>query len=169
MNRRQRGAREAGRSSVQLHTLIFFAGDGGDGDGTSSSGGGPKEEYAYVLDLDTPPDTNPVMTVIVPRYGIEGVVKLPISGDDERLSRFPAEHRITYKDDGGQNISVRVFDRVKVRVWVKVSQNHQRELVLDLLEPSFGKAAVSNQTVSGEKPVEEESSPAKKKRRTKRN
>ena len=62
MNRRHRSAQLAGRASVQLHTLIFFSGDGA------------KEEDAYVLDVDTAEASEPSFTVMVPRYGIEGRV-----------------------------------------------------------------------------------------------
>jgi exosome complex exonuclease DIS3/RRP44 len=119
MNRRSKAAQNAGRSSTQLHTLIFF-------------GEGAKEEEAYVLDVETAEDSDPSIRVIVPRYGIEGQVKLPINASDPRLTR--GQHCTSVKDGA----TVRVFDKVKVRIWVKVSPDHQRELILDLLEPSFG-------------------------------
>eukprot|EP00985_Skeletonema_marinoi_P003582 scaffold1546_cov121-Skeletonema_marinoi.AAC.10 len=53
MNRRHRAAQLAGRASVQLHTLIFFAG------GEEGEGGGAKEEDAYVLDVETSPNSEP--------------------------------------------------------------------------------------------------------------
>ena len=155
MNRRSRGAQNAGRSSVQLHTLIFFAGDG--------DGGGAREEEAYVLDVETSPELEPSVRIIVPRYGIEGQVKLPINADDPRLTRKPDEHRIVV-EDGGSTKSIRVFDKVKVRIWVKVSPDHQRELVLDLLEPSFGKASPSKRSKAATV-AKEDKAPAKKKRR----
>lgn len=165
MNRRQRSARDAGRSSVQLHTLIFFA--GAEGDGTSSGGGGPKEEHAYVLDVETSPGTDPSLTVIVPRYGIEGQVKLPVAANDKHLIRSPAEHRISYEDENGLVTSIRVFDKIKLKVWVKISQDHQRELILDLLQPIFGDTSEKG-LPSEQKRTEsaESSSRAKKRQRT---
>jgi exosome complex exonuclease DIS3/RRP44 len=127
MNRRHRAAQLAGRASVQLHTLIFFAGDGA------------KDEYAYVLDVETAQSSDPSLLVMVPRYGIEGRVKVPIRGNDTNLLRFPNEHKISYRSTDVMEtfVTVQVFDKVKVRIWVKEIQDHQRELVLDLLEPVF--------------------------------
>jgi exosome complex exonuclease DIS3/RRP44 len=125
MNRRHRAAQLAGRASVQLHTLIFFAGDGA------------KEEEAYVLDVETGDGSEPSFTVMVPRYGIEGRVKLSISADDPNLVRSPEEHRLTYKQ-GTTTTTLQVLDKVKVLIWVREVQDHQRELVLDLVEPTFG-------------------------------
>ena len=71
---------------------------------------------------------------MIPRYGIEGRVKLGIIANDPGLERFPADHRIKYaKDDS--SLSIRVFDKVRVRIWVRESQGDQRELVLDLIDP----------------------------------
>ena len=124
MNRRHRAAQLAGRASVQLHTLIFFAGDGA------------KDEFAYVLDVETAESSFPTLLVMVPRYGIEGRVKLNIDASDPCLSRYPNDHKIVYRHDQ-RSFSIQVFDRVKVRIWVKEIQDHQRELVLDLLEPNI--------------------------------
>ena len=139
MNRRHRSAQLAGRASVQLHTLIFFA-------------DAAKEEDAYVLDLETAESTEPSFSVFVPRYGIEGRVKVDVVADDPGLQRFPDEHRISYAK-GGKTVSVRVFDKVRVRVWVREFQDHLRELVLDLVEPQFGTqndAGKHQRTPSGE-------------------
>jgi exosome complex exonuclease DIS3/RRP44 len=124
MNRRHRAAQLAGRASVQLHTLIFFAGDGA------------KDEYAYVLDVETAESSDPSLLVMVPRYGIEGQVKLNVDASDPNLTRLPNEHKILYEKEKS-SVSVQVFDRVKVRIWVKEMQDHQRELILELLEPDF--------------------------------
>lgn len=127
MNRRHRAAQMAGRASVQLHTLIFFAGDGG------------KEEDAYVLDIDTDESRDPSFTVMVPRYGIEGRVNIPLKPEDPRLERNPETHQLIYKQGEGQ-VAIRVFDKVRLHIWVKVFEDHQRELVLDLVEPRFEEA-----------------------------
>jgi exosome complex exonuclease DIS3/RRP44 len=133
MNRRHRAAQLAGRASVQLHTLIFFAGgeDGGEG-------GGAKEEDAYVLDLETSSNAEPSFTVMVPRYGIEGRVRLTKLGKHECLIRDPERHKLGIKDaiTGETLASVTVFDKVRVKIWVRSSRD-QRELVLDLLEPKI--------------------------------
>lgn len=144
MNRRHRSAQLAGRASVQLHTLIFFSGDGA------------KEEDAYVLDVDTAEASDPSFTVIVPRYGIEGRVSLSnISADDPNLERDAEMHRITYKVRD-ERVSVQVFDKVRVCIWVREVQEHQKELVLDLLEPQFG--VVGRSRVSRKRAITREES-----------
>lgn len=125
MNRRHRAAQLAGRASVQLHTLIFFASD---------SGG--KEEDAYVLDVETAEKSEPSVSVMIPRYGIEGRVKLGIAADDPNLVRMADQHKIVY---GNNDICIQVFDRIRVKIWVRDIQDYQRELVIDLVSPSLGK------------------------------
>lgn len=125
MNRRHRAAQLAGRASVQLHTLIFFS---------SESGG--KEEDAYILDVETAEKSEPSLRVMVPRYGIEGRVKVGIAADDPKLGRLPDEHKIVY-----ENESMQVFDRIRVKIWVREVQDYQRELVIDLVSPSFSAAS----------------------------
>jgi exosome complex exonuclease DIS3/RRP44 len=127
MNRRHRAAQLAGRASVQLHTLIFFA------------GGAAKEEDAYILDVETAEQSDPSFSVIVPRYGIEGRVNLPIESDDPKLVRLPKEHKLLYDQDG-INVSLQVFDKVRVSILVRNVQDDQRELVIELVDPSFPSA-----------------------------
>ena len=123
MNRRHRSAQLAGRASVQLHTLIFF--DEGDG----------KEDDAFILDINTSELSEPSFTVMVPRYGIEGKVKVPLSADDPNLKREPDKHRLVYENKDGTKLFLQVFDKVKIKIWVRKIQDYQRELVLDLVEP----------------------------------
>lgn len=164
MNRRHRSAQLAGRASVQLHTLIFFADDddnddddrnnnGHDADkadATSSSSTKKrrkkkkkKEEDAYVLDVDTTEKVSPSLTVIIPRYGIEGRIRLPIEPDDPNLMRLPEQHKMTYATTGAATttaaISIQVFDKVRVQLWVQKEEDHKRELIIDLVSPQFQK------------------------------
>jgi len=121
MNRRHRAAQLAGRASVQLHTLIFFSGEGA------------KEEDAYVLDVETAETSEPSFTVMVPRYGIEGRVNLSdISPTDPDLKRDADKHCMTYK-----GASIQVFDKVRIKLFVRELEDHQRELVIELLEPKL--------------------------------
>jgi len=127
MNRRHRAAQLAGRSSVQLHTLIFFAG----------KEGARQQEDAYVLDVDTAEGCIPSFQVIVPRYGIEGRVKCSqIDPQDENLVRDPENFCIRYKDT-----TIQVFDKVSVKIWIRKEADQQKELVLDLISPVFGPQA----------------------------
>jgi exosome complex exonuclease DIS3/RRP44 len=147
MNRRHRAAQLAGRASVQLHTLIFFAGDEA------------REEDAFVLDIETAEKSVPSMSVMVPRYGIEGRVKIPVSHDDPGLVRFPKEHKITH----GEDISIQVFDKVRVKLWVREVQDYQRELVIELVKPSFDPTELKRKSL--ESP--QEASPKKRSKKSK--
>lgn len=120
MNRRHRAAQLAGRASVKLHTLILFA---------NSS----KEDDAYVLDIETRDSHDPSILVMVPQYGIEGQVKLPISSDNPKLRRFPKENKIVFDD----KITIQVFDKIRVKICVREVQAYQHELEIKLLSPSI--------------------------------
>ena len=125
MNRRHRSAQLAGRASVQLHTLIFFS-------GVSNT-----EEDAFVLDVEATDKSEPSIMVMVPRYGIEGRVRIPLEVDDSRLQRFPDEHKLVFEEKG-KSTSIQVFDKVRVNIWVRSTEDHQRELIIDLAEPMMG-------------------------------
>jgi hypothetical protein len=72
--------------------------------------------------------------VIVPRYGIEGRVRLPhLTALDENIKRDAEKHSISHK-----GTKIQVFDKVRVRISVKVLQETQKELMLDLIQPVFG-------------------------------
>lgn len=109
---------------MQLHTLIFFSSDSA------------KEEDAFVLDVDTADKSEPVLRVIVPRYGIEGQVKIPVLADDPNLTRLPEQHKISYQAKANE-FSIQVFDKIRVSIWVKQSQDYQRELMIELVSPDF--------------------------------
>lgn len=157
MNRRHRAAQLAGRASVQLHTLIFFAEEAAEEDG-------------YVLDVNMDESRSPSFTVIVPRFGIEGSIKLGnIKASDPGLRRFPTEHRFSYHGAEYINgLNVKVFDKVRVKIWVRESSDDQRELVLDLLDSCSDNASSPGMSASGQKRKEDtpkSSSPQKKKRK----
>ena len=148
MNRRHRSAQLAGRASVQLHTLIFF-------DSTTS-----REEDAYVLDVETAEKSEPSFTVIVPRYGIEGRVTLGIAQDDPKLIRLPNDHKITYDNKS----SIQVFDKVRVSISVQTDVDHQRELVIKLVDPPMDDLSSKRMPEKSE----QDEAPSKKKRKSKR-
>jgi exosome complex exonuclease DIS3/RRP44 len=163
MNRRHRAAQLAGRASVQLHTLIYFASDSS------------KDEDAYVLDVETADKSDPIVSVIVPRYGIEGRIKLPIESDDPNLVRVPKEHKILYKKksssssgaDDDDDVSIQVFDKVRVKIYVRQLQEYQRELVMELVSPSLSHSSPSGNTKKrGSKTEVVVKKPSKKGRRT---
>jgi len=133
MNRRHRAAQLAGRASVQLHTLILFSVEK-DGEGAAG-----KEEDAYVLDVDATKKSadGPTFMVIVPRYGIEGLVKVQpgVSSNDLDLSE---EQSMLRRDNSGKILaSVKVFDKVRVRVGVSFGQGGRKEMAIDLVSPNL--------------------------------
>jgi exosome complex exonuclease DIS3/RRP44 len=125
MNRRHRSAQLAGRASVQLHTLVFFTGESG-----------AQEVDAYVLDVDTTLGKSPSLTVMVPRFGIEGNVKMTVEADDPRLVRTPELHKVSLQSSSTES-HVQVFDKVRVRIWVRQTADDQKDLVIDLVSPQF--------------------------------
>jgi exosome complex exonuclease DIS3/RRP44 len=130
MNRRHRAAQLAGRASVQLHTLLVFSENVDD-----------REDDAYVLDVDCNPHNEPSLTVIIPRYGVEGRVYLRnVQYNDPLFKREPELHRISYRESvsGSAVSSIQVFDKITVKIRVEVVQENHKELVIDLLKPSFG-------------------------------
>lgn len=166
MNRRHRSAQLAGRASVNLHTLIYFS-------GVESNA---KEEDAYVLDVDASAELEcPSFTVIVPRYGIEGRVSLShINMDDKNLIFEPDNHRIGYKkEESEEALFIQVFDKVRVKIWVKLVQENQKELMLDLIHPQFGPMETETKTLkeavqSSKKKREPQSEKTEKKKKRKK-
>jgi len=117
LNQRHTLAQHAGRASVALHTLIFFRNKGA-------------EEAAYIIKVRE----NGVV-VLVPRYGIEGIVYAAARGE-----RNP----FTYdsKTDAliAPGCTLRTFDKVRVKISVDTSRAHRPKLLLDILEPKLPKA-----------------------------
>ena len=129
MNRRHRSAQLAGRASIQLHTLLYFSGQENEHDA--------KVEDAYVLDVNVSGDC-PILTVIVPRYGIEGRVSLSNTKESKWIIE-EENHRIGCNNENDDIVYLQVFDKVRVKIWVNMIQQNQKELILDLIHPLFGK------------------------------
>ena len=110
------------------------------------------------MDVETADKSEPAFRVMIPRYGIEGRVTVPVDADDPKLQRFPDQHKFTYAD----GVSIQVFDKVRVNIWVKSSQDYQRELMIDLVEPRFEASRSKRETIT---PGHEELVPKKKQKR----
>lgn len=132
MNRRHRAAQNAGRASVNLHTHIFFGSSNSDSENNSSNNSKKNICDGYVLDVDTSNvSETPSFLVFIPKYGIEGRVKLSqVKMSDEKLKCDRDQHKIIYDNDA----CIQVFDKVKVKVDIQ----KRTELVIQLLEPKFG-------------------------------
>ena len=117
INQRHTLAQHAGRASVALHTLIFFR---------------HKEavEDGHIIKVRE----NGVV-VLVPRYGIEGIVYICGPGEAS-----PFEY------DGKKDVLrapscvLKTFDKVRVKISVDSSRPHRPKLELAIVEPSLPKA-----------------------------
>ena len=112
LNHRHTLAQHAGRASVALHTLIFFRGK-------------EREEEAHVIKVKE----NGVV-VLVPRYGIEGIVYACKSGE-----RNPFEYDPKRDVLSAPGCVLRTFDKVRVRISVDQSKAHRPKLKLSITEP----------------------------------
>lgn len=112
LNHRHTMAQHAGRASTGLHTLIFFRG---------------KEvvEDAYIIKV-----RDNGVVVIVPRYGIEGIIFLSQKG--ERNPFMFDEKNETLRAPG---CSLSTFDKVRVRIQVNNKKAHKPKLELTIVEP----------------------------------
>ena len=112
LNARHRGAQQAGRASVELHTLLFFRG------------------RAVVADARVTRCRANGLVVFVPKYGIEGPLFFDKDGGDGVLSGDGTRVAV-----GGRAFTL--FDRLAVRISVEQSPIAKREkLVLALAELS---------------------------------
>jgi len=114
LNLRHTMAQYAGRASVGLHTLIYFR-------------KGEVEEDAYIIKV-----RDNGIVVLVPRYGIEGIVYVCEAGE---VSAFAFdEKRETLSAPG---CTLRTFDRVRVRIAIDSSKPHRPKLQLSITEPKL--------------------------------
>ena len=128
MNYRHRQAQQASRSSVQLFTNSFFKNK-------------TVVEEAYVIKV-----LKNGMVVLIPKYGVEGVVYTSIKGEQ------PVMQLIDGKLVATQNskISISLFDKVKVQIQVvnEDENNHRSKIKISLLEPllitALGESLKSN-------------------------
>ncbi|KAJ1946814.1 exosome catalytic subunit dis3 [Kickxella alabastrina] len=132
LNHRHRMAQQAGRSSVELYTNLFFKGK-------------TIEEPGYVTQI-----LQNGFGVLIPSYGIEGVVYTTNKEDSEAmvaaLEYVQESHTLVSPD---QSSSIGLFQRVRVVLQVDdkpVSANvssMRRKLLLRLTEPQIEGLSVS--------------------------
>lgn len=116
LNRRHKAAQYVQRASVALHTLIYFKNS-------------PSMEPAYVLSV-----TADLITVLVPRFGLEGPIKLQPLADAvaaETVEFDEVNHSVYFSTTGVRKLSVKVFDRVQVSI--KTVGGADRKLVVSFV------------------------------------
>ncbi|CAI5738992.1 unnamed protein product [Peronospora destructor] len=117
LNRRHHAAQLAGRASVTLHTVMYF------------------QQYPTRTDAVITKVKNNGVGVLLPRFGIEGMIFLCEKGeqDDEDVVRYDATcHSLTLVQK--KNRILQVFDRVLVKVYVALTFGNRQELKMDLLD-----------------------------------
>ncbi|KAL1520405.1 hypothetical protein AB1Y20_021991 [Prymnesium parvum] len=114
LNTRHTMAQHAGRASVALFTLLFF-----------------KErevtEDAYVIQV-----RENGIVVLVPRYGIEGIVY--VCARNEK-NPFTFDNKLNILTAPG--ITIRAFDKLRVLIRVDSSKPHRPKLQLSVVEPKL--------------------------------
>lgn len=123
MNERHHNAQMAGRSSVQLHTVIFF------------------RDRRVVADARVVQVKANGLVVFVPKYGIEGPVFFG-GAEDDRAGSAPGttlnEERQEVTLAGGQKY--KLFDKVAVNIFVEKGTNHRERMVVQLVDRAQLKA-----------------------------
>lgn len=116
LNRRHHAAQLAGRASVSLHTLLYF------------------QQFPTNTDAVITKVKNNGVGVLLPRFGIEGMIFLLDKNEeeDDQVVRYDAEqHSLTLvKQD---NRKLKVFDKVRVKVYVALTFGNRQELKMDLI------------------------------------
>lgn len=116
LNRRHHAAQLAGRASVSLHTLLYF------------------KQFPTSTDAVITKVKNNGVGVLLPRFGIEGMIFLcdKDEQEDEEVVRYDAEqHSLTLVKQGGR--CLKVFNKVRVKVYVALTFGNRQELKMDLL------------------------------------
>eukprot|EP00611_Tribonema_gayanum_P002124 TRINITY_DN1155_c0_g3_i2.p1 TRINITY_DN1155_c0_g3~~TRINITY_DN1155_c0_g3_i2.p1 ORF type:complete len:1007 (+),score=329.82 TRINITY_DN1155_c0_g3_i2:263-3283(+) len=134
LNRRHRAAQLAGRASVAMHTVLYFNLN-------------PTEEEAYVLSV-----SQSKITVLVPRFGIEGTIYLP--SPDTLIHDADAQRVSAPAGSPCAGASVQVFDKVRVAIRADSDGESPRAVSMTLVTPSFGTQTTgSDGTTGGDAPV----------------
>jgi exosome complex exonuclease DIS3/RRP44 len=98
INKRHRNAQFAGRASIEYYVGQVMKNNQSDQDG-------------YVLKVFS----NGIV-VIVPKYGVESLIKLEILGDVNSAQFSEDDYSLTFVDKSGKKRTVSVFDKVEVSI-----------------------------------------------------
>jgi len=115
MNRRHVAAQHAGRASVSVFTMFFFR-----------ERKEPVREEGYIIGL-----REKGAIVLVPRYGIEGLI-LGLIDENNPGAYVYDEEKCTLRTPFSL---LRVFQKVTVEIVVDASKPHRPRLVIDIVQP----------------------------------
>jgi exosome complex exonuclease DIS3/RRP44 len=128
MNVRHKMAQYASRSSAELYTQIFFKNK-------------VSEEDAYISKT-----FSTALILFIPRFGIENYIefkdKIDFEFDDEKE---------TFKFKN--NIKLQIFQKVRVRIECKTSNNYRTKVVVSIIEPKLNLLEIS---IKSKDPLENE-------------
>ncbi|KAI8844251.1 hypothetical protein BC829DRAFT_363903 [Chytridium lagenaria] len=149
LNYRNRMAQQASRSSVELFTNLYFKGK-------------VVDEEAYIIRV-----FRNGFVAIIPRYGIEGHVRVVTEERSQETYTFDAVGMtLTCKQSGHV---FEIFGKVRVRIQVQEEGNasaQRSKVVLDLLEPNIpGISVVPGKEAKGVSDSATKSADARKKQR----
>ena len=114
MNKRHHMAQLAGRSSVALHTLIYFDGR-------------PTVTHASILKVKA--DS---VVVLVPKFGIEAVITLKCNSAGVCLDYKFEEEKLLLLHKTDEQKNLQIFDSVDVKIEVISKGFHRKELKVSL-------------------------------------
>ena len=118
LNRRNRAADLAGRASVTFNTVVYFRENPA------------MNEEAYVLRVQ-----GDRLSTFVPRYGIEGVIKLRDENEAGMLTHDAENYTLMFNPT---QVKIKVFDKVRVKITVE-KKGQEDNVIVQLLEPTgFG-------------------------------
>ncbi|KAF0686146.1 Aste57867_22111 [Aphanomyces stellatus] len=114
LNRRHLAAQLAGRASVSLHTLLYFA------------------NFPTVAEAMVNKVRANGIGVLLPRFGIEGMIFLAEKGKEAALVKHDASrHQLTLLKS---KRVLQVFQKVSVKVYVELTFGNRQQLKFDLLD-----------------------------------
>ncbi|ETV87152.1 hypothetical protein H257_02135 [Aphanomyces astaci] len=114
LNRRHLAAQLAGRASVSLHTLLYFA------------------NFPTTTDAMINKVRANGIGVLLPRFGIEGMIFLADKGKEAAVVKHdPAHHKLTLLTT---NRVLQVFQKVSVKVFVELTFGNRQQLKFELLD-----------------------------------
>jgi len=120
INKKNRAAQYASRASVKLHTLLFFRGK-------------TITKQAFIINVK-----KTSVTVIIPEYGLEGLVNLIESYDK---SYHFKEDDIEYSQEDCyvivNNHKLSIFDKCVIKIFVDSSNIQNEKIIMSLVEPDL--------------------------------
>lgn len=118
------------RSSAELYTLVFF-----------------REQNVMDEAMVIAVKVNG-LRVLVPKYGIEGSIRL-VSKEEEEKKTSKFKYDATNMSLTSDDVKYKIFDVLKVRIYVKAGKNRREWLVVELADEEGESAPNKNNVVKG--------------------